>query len=243
METTVMDEGERQDRPGGSPGAPRVAWVFAAGPEAAVPPWPWLPRPDLVIAADGGLAHALDLGLVPTLALGDFDSLEPATLQAFAAAHPEATIRHYVHELKVETDAELGVIAAVEAGASEIVLTGVLGGRWDHSFANLLLLTHPLLAHVPTRLVTADTEIVLLRGHSIRQIGGRPGDLVSLVPLDTAEGITLSGLQYPLLEETLYAGQGRGVSNVLTHRLASVSVRRGLLWVIVTHQPTDEEGR
>src|SRR5262249_44956484 len=147
-------------------------------------------------------------------------------------AHPQTTVRHYIHEVKVETDAELGIVAAVEAGATEIVLTGALGGRWDHSLANLLLLTHPLLAQIPTPIVSPDTEIFLLRGAprapAAGQVWGRPGDLVSILPLDTAEGVTLSGLQYPLLEETLYGGMARGVSNVLLRSPASVSVRSGL---------------
>jgi thiamine pyrophosphokinase len=214
-----------------------VSWGLAAWPEFALPSWSCLPRPDVVIAADGGLAHALDLGLEPSVALGDFDSLAPGVLDAFVAAHPTTTVRHYVHEVKVETDAELGIIAAVEAGATEIVITGALGGRWDHSLANLLLLTHPLLAQIPARLVTADTEVTLLRGRGAGQVWGRPGDLVSVLPLDTAEGVTLSGLQYPLLEETLYGGMARGVSNVLLRSPASVSVRNGLIWVVVTHLP------
>jgi thiamine pyrophosphokinase len=230
-----MDTADWSKRDGAGAQGPRVAWVVAAGPAAALPAWPWLPRPDLVVAADGGLAHAVHLGLEPAIALGDFDSLDPAALTAFVAAHPEATVRRYVHETKVETDAELGIVAAAEAGATEIVLTGVLGGRWDHSFANLLLLTHPLLARIPARIVTADTEVFLLRGHAIRQLWGRPGDLVSLLPADTAEGVTISGVQYALLEETLYGGFGRGVSNVMQHPPASVSVRSGLLWVVITH--------
>ena len=232
-----MERADLSNLPVDGASKPRVAWVFAAGPDAAMPDWPWLPRPDLVVAADGGLARALDLGQTPAVTLGDFDSLASGALDAFAAAHPEATIRHYVHEIKVETDTELAVIAAVEAGATAIVLTGVLGGRWDHSLANLLLLSHPLLARVPARLVTADTEVFLLRGRVIAQAQGRPGDTVSLLPLTVAEGVTLSGMQYPLLEETLYPGFGRGVSNVLTHRLASVSLREGLLWLVVTHAP------
>jgi len=230
-----MDSANAHGPAPGRGGAARVAWVIAAGPEAALPAWPWLPRPDLVVAADGGLAHALDLALTPEIALGDFDSLAPGVLDAFVAAHPGVEVRHYVHEVKVESDAELGMIAAVEAGATEIVITGALGGRWDHSLANLLLLTHPLLAQIPARLVTADTEVFLLRGHAVGQVWGRRGDLVSVLPLDTAEGITLSGLQYPLLEETLYGGMARGVSNVLLHPPASVSVRNGLIWVVVTH--------
>src|SRR5438067_713134 len=146
-------EGEDSMGDSAPPGS-RVAWVIAAGPETALPAWPWLPRPDLVVAADGGLAYTLEMGLAPAVALGDFDSLPSAVLAEFVAAHPEVAVRHYVHDVKVETDAELGVLAAVEAGATEVVLTGALGGRWDHSLANLLLLTHPLLAQVPARIVT-----------------------------------------------------------------------------------------
>src|SRR6478672_3214580 len=203
-----MERADLSNLPVDGASKPRVAWVFAAGPDAAMPDWPWLPRPDLVVAADGGLARALDLGQTPAVTLGDFDSLASGALDAFAAA---------------------------EAGATEIVLTGVLGGRWDHSLANLLLLSHPLLARVPARLVTADTEVFLLRGRVIAQAQGRPGDTVSLLPLTVAEGVTLSGMQYPLLEETLYAGFGRAVSNVLSRRLASVSLREGLVWLVVTH--------
>ena len=39
-----------------------------------------------------------------------------------------------------------------------------------------------------------------------------------------------------LLEETLHGGLGRGVSNELLHSPASVSLRSGALWVVVTHQ-------
>ena len=85
--------------PGASPPpARRVAWVIAAGPDAALPAWPWLPRPDFVVAADGGLVHAQALGLAPVVALGDFDSISPEALAAYTTAHPATDVRRYVHE-------------------------------------------------------------------------------------------------------------------------------------------------
>ena len=61
----------------------------------------------------------------------------------------------------------------------------------------------------------------------------RVGDLVSLLPLgDGVEGVTTSGLQYPLTDEPLPAGPARGLSNVRQEAAATVTVRRGLLLIV-----------
>ena len=100
----------------------------------------------------------------------------------------------------------------------------------------MLMLAHPLLARTPTRIVSAQEEIFLLRDRAIVQVWGRPGDIVSLLPLTDSTGITTGGMQYPLLEDTLYSGLGRGVSNVLLHPPGSVSQREGSMWVTVRHR-------
>jgi thiamine pyrophosphokinase len=72
-------------------------------------------------------------------------------------------------------------------------------------------------------------------------LSGRPGDLVTLLPLaDAVEGITTEGLQYPLRDEGLRPGPARGLSNVRLGREASVTVRRGLL--LVVESPVPEAG-
>lgn len=66
---------------------------------------------------------------------------------------------------------------------------------------------------------------------------GAPGDLVSLLPLcGDVEGVSTSGLRYPLHNETLFAGCARGVSNEFTAHQAEVSLRRGLLLVCQAQQ-------
>src|SRR3972149_51102 len=52
------------------------------------------------------------------------------------------------------------------------------------------------------------------RGGPVRlDLAGRPGDIVSLLPLGDAAGVTTVGLRYPLDDEDLPAGPARGGSN------------------------------
>ena len=67
-------------------------------------------------------------------------------------------------------------------------------------------------------------------------IGGQVDDLLSLLPLTSeATGVHTTGLYYPLQRETLHFSRPRGVSNVLTHEQAIVSLDSGLLLVIHTN--------
>jgi len=59
------------------------------------------------------------------------------------------------------------------------------------------------------------------------------GDLLSLIPLTVCTGVSTQGLAYPLLDATLYVGQGRGVSNVLFAETANISLRSGKLLVML----------
>jgi thiamine pyrophosphokinase len=182
---------------------------------------------DLVIAADGGALHCLDLGIVPGLVVGDFDSLSPAVLDRLIAGgtaiqrHPAA---------KDETDLELALLAALHQGATHILIFGALGARWDMSMANVLLLAHPAFAHQQITLWADGQRISLLQAGQTHQLNGSPGDTVSLIPLHgDASGVKTEGLAYPLRDETLYFGATRGISNTLLGEQASVFIQHGAL--------------
>ena len=58
---------------------------------------------------------------------------------------------------------------------------------------------------------------------------------VSLLPLSpTVEGVTTTGLAFPLEDEPLHQGPARGLSNVLTGTMATVTTRAGRLLVVHT---------
>jgi thiamine pyrophosphokinase len=194
---------------------------------------------DLLIAADGGFYHCRELGLAPTVVIGDFDSLADADVVEAQAAGAEI-VRHPAH--KDFTDLELALRYALEKGVDEILVLAALGGRWDQSLANLLLPAAADLASIRISLIDGPQEILLLRSGGRLEVRGRPGDTVSLIPLGgDARGITTLRLEYPLQKDTLYFGSTRGISNVLLANTASIALDEGLLLCVVVHKEGTRE--
>src|SRR5687768_15193697 len=119
------------------------AVIVANAPDLDVAPYARLiGAADLLIAADGGALALLRAGLLPRLVIGDMDSLDAASLAELAERGVE--LRRYPRE-KDETDLELALLHAAAAGATAIDILGALGGRWDHTLANVALLALPEL--------------------------------------------------------------------------------------------------
>lgn len=203
--------------------------------------WPgWDAGIGLVIAADGGARHAAALGVRLDRWVGDGDSVDAAELGRLAAA---GVVLERADTDKDESDTELALIAAIRAGADAVTIVGALGGvRVDHALANIGLLRHPDLGGRPAwlydelasrlSLISAPDEE---GGPVARDLAGRPGDLVSLLPVGAAaEGVRTDGLRFALRGEDLAGGRTRGLSNVRTAPLARITVESGRLLVIET---------
>jgi thiamine pyrophosphokinase len=183
---------------------------------------------DLLIAADGGALPLLRLGLLPHIVIGDLDSLDAPSEAALVERGVE--LRRFSRD-KDETDLELALLHAAERGADTIDILGALGGRWDHTLANVALLAHPALLGRQVRLLADRQELFLVRDSAV--IAGAVGDTVSLLPLaGAAHGVTTRGLLYPLEDATLSYERARGVSNVLLEPPGNVALREGLLLVV-----------
>src|SRR5512134_1369490 len=105
---------------------PRVL-IFANGDLPDLEAARLLLRPDdQIVAADGGTRHVLALGLIPTVIVGDLDSLEHADRRLVESAGVRQV--RFPHE-KDETDLELALLHAASLRPDSILLVGVLGRR------------------------------------------------------------------------------------------------------------------
>lgn len=186
--------------------------------------------PDLVIAADSGLDHAVDAGLTPDVLIGDLDSVSAERLAAFRARDGEI-VAHPVD--KDDTDLALAVGYAIDRGATAITVLGGAGDRLSHVLGNCAAVAHAVRRGVATTWHADGTTVrVAAPGHPI-VVTGRPADLVSLLPFaGAASVVTTSGLRWELDGETLHEDATRGVSNEMLAERAEVAVGRGLLFVI-----------
>jgi thiamine pyrophosphokinase len=188
---------------------------------------------DLLIAVNGGAAHCRDLGLSPSVIIGDLDSLEEELISNYIAQGADV-FQHPTR--KNETDLELAILYAVERDLDEIIIFGASGARWDMTLANVLLLAHPRASNLMIKISDGRQNIYIVRDGETLEIDGNPGDTVSLIPLKgKVEGVTTTNLEYSLENSTLNFASTRGISNVLLDSQASVHITKGMLLTIVNH--------
>lgn len=173
---------------------------------------------DFIICADGGYNHAQKMGILPDVLLGDFDS----------ATDFENVKGRIVYPTRKDfTDGELAVTYAVEHGFEDVVLFAMSGNRLDHTITDILLLDK-----CKNGVLIDDNNEVYLVKDRLKLIG-KKGQTVSIIPINSEVcGIKSSGLEYPLCDDTLYFGCGRGVSNVMTEDECTITIKSGTALVI-----------
>jgi thiamine pyrophosphokinase len=192
---------------------------------------------DTLFAADGGTRHLLALGLLPSVIIGDLDSLSPDERRSaeLAGVH---LVRHPCD--KDETDFELALDYAIAGGYKEILVVAALGDRLDQTLGNLALLSAPRLSTLDLRLDDGVEQVFFTRTSC--QVRGLAGDLLSLIPWGgPVTGIVTAGLRWPLQGETLLPDKTRGISNELLGETASISLESGLLLIVLRRQNTAEK--
>lgn len=178
---------------------------------------------DLLIAADGGYTWLRDLGLTPDVLVGDFDSL--AEVPALPGVVP-------LPKEKDDTDTMAAVRLAMERGFRNFRLYGGTGGRFDHTLANLQILTWLARQGCTNTLYGPTWMASAVADGELRFPAGLSGMISVFCQGDTATGVRLEGLKYPLTDATLTCDFALGVSNEFTGVPSRISVGKGCLLVV-----------
>ena len=177
---------------------------------------------DYLIFCDGGLRHQAGLGAAPDLIVGDFDSHEKPQTDAELIVLPCE---------KDDTDTVFAAREALRRGFGEFLLLGAVGGRLDHTLANIGIL---LMLDGAGKKASALDDLSEMEIVSDRAQVTEQWPFFSLLSVDgPAEGVTIRGAKYPLEDGRIEAGYQYAVSNQpLPGGTAHITVKIGRLLLI-----------
>lgn len=182
------------------------------------------PKPgDYIIAADGGYEYLSDKGIKPDLVLGDFDSLVQIPEHENLIKYPSE---------KDDTDMMIAIKRALLEGHTQIYLFGGVGGRLDHTLANIQSLIFISRSGGNGYLIGNGMEMTVLIDGVYRFDAENKG-ILSVFSMDSkAIGIDLIGLKYPLKDAVLTNDMPLGISNEFIGKSSEVRVKKGTLLLI-----------
>ena len=192
---------------------------------------------DFLIACDAGFRYLMEMGILPDLIVGDFDSMAELgpqyseAVREIAQQEPGRVMQLDVH--KDDTDTMKAVRIGLEKGYRKFYLYGALGGRrLDHTLANiqtLLFIKH----HDATGYIMEQNQLLLVaENETIHFHRGMTGTLSVFVLGDRAEGVTEKGLMYSLDRAVLTNDYPIGVSNeFIIDEEAEITVEHGTLLI------------
>ena len=200
-------------------------FIFAAGTYYGLRERPQ--TGDLVLAADAGYLACRQAGITPDLLLGDFDSMDqPADFDHVRRVPVE----------KDDTDTMLAVKQALQRGYERLVLVGMLGGRLDHTLANIQTLVYAVEHGAAAQIIDSSCYITVIKGGQTAQIPYQQGFHFSVFcHSDCASGVCIRHAKYELEAAQLTNGFPIGVSNsFLEGQPAQISVKQGILVILST---------
>jgi thiamine pyrophosphokinase len=196
--------------PGASPASLAEALALCRG----------LARIVLLVAVDGGILACRRSRRRPHLYVGDGDSAGRVPRDIPAIVLPRD---------KDFSDLAGALAELHRRGVRVVVVAGLVGGRLDHEWANLLELGH-WARRFTGFLARTERGTVIVTGRGCR-LATVPGGLFSLLALGGGAVVTLTGARWTLRRGRLVPGS-RGLSNLAGRRVA-LKVHRGAVALVL----------
>lgn len=182
-------------------------------------------RTDYVICADKGYFYAVSAGITPDLVVGDFDSYTEKIPRKYE------TIELSAH--KDDTDTMHSIDVAFERGYSDFIILGAVGGRFDHTFANVSALLY-ISQKGGKGVLLSEKERIELLPVGEYSFDGYNRKTFSLFPFGCERVcVSYSGAEYPLDRYFLKSSVPMGISNVFVSDNSKVSIYDGNAIIII----------
>ncbi|MGN1095394.1 MAG: thiamine diphosphokinase [Eubacteriales bacterium] len=184
-------------------------------------------KDDFIMCADNSFRLAKEENISPDLIIGDFDSGAPCEF-------PSGTEIIKVPSEKDDTDTMLCIKEAIDRGFSDIVIAGGIGGRLDHTYANIQSLYYGKLHGADVKLTDGENEAFIMLPGKIK-LKKRSGAYLSVFSYgEKVAGLCEAGVKYPLSLAELSNAFPLGVSNEITEDTAEISFTDGVLLIILS---------
>ena len=177
---------------------------------------------DYIIAADGGYDLLKKFNIEADVLIGDFDSI--------SSVNHKHIIKHPVE--KDDTDSFLAYKLGYEKGFRTFVIYGCMGGRIDHTIANIQMLCHMAQSGARGFLIGENTVITAIHNSHINFSDENCGKFGVFAHSAVANGVSIKGTKYTLENNTITPDFPIGVSNEFISKTATISVSDGTLLLI-----------
>lgn len=176
-----------------------------------------------LLAADGGANALVEIGIRPSVVIGDLDSIRPE----LRSEMPENAILHRPDQDSCDFEKALDY-AFGDAGLEGLTVLGALGGRPDHSVGNLGILARECRG---TKLIFHTGVAIVLAFSGSMELESRPGETWSFWSYSPALRLSLEGVRWPLDRAPVHVEGRPSISNEAIARKIRIRVEGGTLLV------------
>lgn len=190
---------------------------------------------DLCIAVDGGFLYCKMLGIQPDLVIGDMDSIDDSVrgdVEQLQSDAPEKVMK--LNPEKDDTDTLAAIRVALEKGYRQFRIYGALGGRVEHTIANIQCLNYLKKQGAKAYIMDANIMMTVIKDETVRFNKAMEGYMSLFALGERAEGVTISGMKYLLKDDVVTNDYPIGISNEFIGEEGQVTVNNGTLLIIVT---------
>ena len=154
-------------------------------------------KKDVIISVDAAITKLEKINVSPHIMVGDFDTLsDEERLKKYEKLNVEI-VKH--DPIKDFSDSELAVDRAVKDDIKNIAVFGALGKRFDHAFANILILQKYKKIGVDITIYDKYNKIYVKSNHFILEREKLLGKYISFFSLEGQNFMEkLEGVKYPI---------------------------------------------